>query len=161
MKKVFLIMLVIIIASVSIEAFAEALFDTPPASQISSNLDYASTTWSSSTQKDIEDSNFAIIFVNDSISKSSSTSVSVFSLTQTNATAGAIIVELCVQRWYNNKWENYSTTDLQAIGTDSCSGSLTISVQSGYYYRLAASHLASQLGQISTVHTYTKSVFVN
>ena len=86
MKKVFLIMLVIIIASVSIEAFAEALFDTPPASQISSNLDYASTTWSSSTQKDIEDSNFAIIFVNDSISKSSSASVSVFSLTQTNAT---------------------------------------------------------------------------
>ena len=158
MKKVFLIVLVVV--TVFINAIAEDLYNTPPAEQISSNPVCASITWSNSAQKD-EEGNFAIIFVNDSISKSSSTSVSVFSLTQTNATAGAIIVELCIQRWYNNKWESYSTTGLQAIGTDTCSGSITVSVQSGYYYRLAASHLASQLGQISTVHTYTKSVFVD
>lgn len=162
MKKVLaLVLSLVLILGGSAAALAETAQSIPPLSQISSNPNSATFTWRSdvSTQ-DVEKKE--ICYTRTGISKLSSTSVSISQTTETNATAGAIEGWMFVQRWYNNKWESYTSFYFSKCATTKCETAHIVSVESGYYYRLAVSHVALfDDGQVSSCDTYTKSVFVN
>ena len=107
MKKVLaLVLSLVLMLGGSAAALAETAQSIPPLSQISSNPNSATFTWRSdvSTQ-DVEKKE--ISFVQTGISKASSTSVSIFQTTETNAKAAVIQGFMFVQRWNHNKWEKY------------------------------------------------------
>lgn len=162
MKKVLaLVLSLVLMLGGSAAALAETAQSIPPLSQISSNPNSATFTWRSdvSTQ-DVEKKE--ICYTQTSISKLSSTSVSIFQTTETNAKAAVIQGFMFVQRWNNNKWEEYASRDFFKGNTTLCETSYTVSVESGYYYRLAVSHIALFAdGGNSSCNTYTSSVYVN
>lgn len=162
MKKVLaLVLSLVLMLGGSAAALAETAQSIPPLSQISSNPKSATFTWRSdvSTQN-VETKE--ICYTETGISKASSSSVSIYQITETNAKAAAIQGWMFVERWYNNKWEEYATCDFYKSNTTRCETSYTVSVESGYYYRLAVSHIAYFIdGENSSRNTYTKSLFVN
>lgn len=162
MKKVLsLVLALVLMLGGSVSALAETAQSIPPLSQISPNPNSATFTWRKdvSTQ-DIETKE--ICYTETGISKASSSSVSIYQITETNAKAAAIQGWVFVERWYNNKWEEYAARDFYKSNTTHCETSYTISVESGYYYRLAVSHIAFFTGGgNSSRNTYTQSVYVN
>lgn len=162
MKKVLsLVLALVLMLGGSVSALAEIAQSIPPLSQISPNPNSATFTWRKdvSTQ-DIEKKE--ICFTEIGISKVSSTAVSIVQTTQTNAKAAVINGFMFVQRWNNNKWEEYASREFFKGNTTLCETAYTVSVESGYYYRLAVSHIAVFAdGQNSSCNTYTSSVYVN
>ena len=162
MKKVLtLVLSLVLMLGGSAAALAETAQSIPPLSQISSNPNSATFTWRSdvSTQ-DVEKKE--ISFVQTGISKASSTSVSIFQTTETNAKAAVIQGFMFVQRWNHNKWEKYATCEFNKGNTTLCESAYTVTVESGYYYRLAVTHIAIFAdGGNSSRNTYTSSVYVN
>lgn len=162
MKKVLaLVLSLVLMLGGSAAALAETAQSIPPLSQISSNPNSATFTWRSdvSTQ-DVEKKE--ICFTDIGISKLSSTSVSISQLTQTNAKAAVIEGWMYVQRWNNNKWEEYASREFFKANAIECETGYVVSVESGYYYRLAVSHIAIFTdGGNSSCNTYTSSVYVN
>ena len=162
MKKVLaLVLSLVLMLGGSAAALAETAQAIPPLSQISSNPNSASFTWRSdvSTQ-DVEKKE--ICFTEIGISKVSSTSVSISQTTQTNAKAVAIQGWMYVERWYNNRWEEYKTYDFYKGNTTLCETGCTVTVESGYYYRLAVTHIAVFLdSDNSSCNTYSRSIYVN
>lgn len=162
MKKVLaLVLSLVLMLGGSAAALAETAQSIPPLSQISSNPNSATFTWRNdvSTQ-DVEKKE--ICFVETAISKASSSSVSIFQTTETNAKAAVIQGFMFVQRWNNNKWEKYATREFNKGNTTLCESAYTVTVESGYYYRLAVTHIAIFAdGENSSCNTYTSSVYVN
>ena len=162
MKKVLaLVLSLVLMLGGSAAALAETAQSIPPLSQISSNPNSATFTWRSdvSTQ-DVEKKE--ICYTQTSISKLSSTSVSIFQTTETNAKAAAIQRFMFVQRWNNNKWEKYATREFNKGNTTICESTYTVSVESGYYYRLAVSHFAVFVdSDNSSCNTYSRAIYVN
>ena len=162
MKKVLsLVLALVLMLGGSVSALAEIAQSIPPLSQISPNPNSATFTWRKdvSTQ-DIEKKE--ICFVQIGISKASSSSVSIFQITETNAKAALIQGWVFVQRWSNNKWEEYASCDFSKMNTTICETAYTVSVESGYYYRLAVTHVALfDDGGNSSRNSYSQSVYVN
>lgn len=162
MKKVLSLVLALVLTlGGSVSALAETAQSIPPLSQISSNPNSATFTWRKdvSTQ-DVETKE--ICYTEIGISKASSSSVSISQITETNAKAALIHGLMFVQRWYNNKWEEYKTLDFSKVNATLCETGYTVSVESGYYYRLAVTHIAIfDDGQNSSCNTYTQSLYVN
>lgn len=162
MKKVLsLVLALVLMLGGSVSALAETAQSIPPLSQISPNPNSATFTWRKdvSTQ-DVETKE--ICYTEIGISKASSSSVSISQITQTNAKAGIIQGWMFVERWYNNKWEEYRTFDFCESNTTLCETSCVATVESGYYYRLAVTHIAIfGDGTNSSRNTYSRSIYVN
>lgn len=162
MKKVLsLVLALVLMLGGSVSALSETAQSIPPLSQISPNPNSATFTWRKdvSTQ-DVETKE--ICYTETGISKASSSSVSIYQITQTNAKASMIQVWLFVERWNNNRWEEYATYEAGSNSSTLCEAAYTVPVESGYYYRLAVSHLALFAGSAnSSRNTYTQSVYVN
>ena len=162
MKKVLsLVLALVLMLGGSVSALAETAQSIPPLSQISSNPNSATFTWRKdvSTQ-DVETKE--ICYTEIGISKASSSSVSIYQITETNAKAAVIHGLMFVQRWYNNKWEEYTTCEFDKGNTTVCETAYTVNVESGYYYRLAVTHVAIFAdGQNSSRNTYSQSLSVD
>ena len=162
MKKVLaLVLSLVLMLGGSAAALAETAQSIPPLSQISSNPNSATFTWRSdvSTQ-DVEKKEMCYTEI--SITKKSSTSVSIYQITETNAKAAAIQGFMFVQRWNNNKWEKYATREFNKGNTTLCESAYTVTVESGYYYRLAVSHFAVFVdSDNSSCNTYSRAIYVN
>lgn len=155
MKKYFSIalLLTLLMTLVCVSALAD---DVPPASEISEDPNCAETEWYNPTRSD----DFKITVVSSSISKTSSTSIKASASTETNQTAGKIGGTIVVQQWKNNKWNKYYTINFSGSGT-SCSKSSSVTVDSGYYYRLHVYHSASTASSSAGVYSTTKSIYVD
>lgn len=162
MKKVLsLVLALVLMLGGSVSVLAEIAQSIPPLSQISPNPNSATFTWRKdvSTQ-DVETKE--ICYTEIGISKASSSSVSIYQITETNAKAAVIHGLMFVQRWYNNKWEEYTTCEFDKGNTTVCETAYTVNVESGYYYRLAVTHVAIFAdGQNSSRNTYSQSLYVD
>ena len=163
MKKQMLFLIALVLALTTCFTAAAEFESTPPLNEISSNPDMAYYTWYSEVYSlnSLEEVDPNIIFTNSSISKTSSTSVTVSGQCDTNCTADEIWMELCVQQWKNNKWNDYSVSYAIDFNTSSFYSSKSVTVESGYYYRLKATYLANFHTIHRTLCGYTKSVLVN
>ena len=131
--------------------------EAPPVDQIASNLTGDSGEWFNP----LRSSGFAINYTSYSFQKSSSTSIFAAGRTETNQTADSVRVLITVQQWKNNCWNNYSATSNRAYDSTVCSHSKTITVASGYYYRIRVTHSATLDGTVVSTRSYSKSVMVN
>lgn len=131
--------------------------EAPPADQIASNLTSDSGEWFNL----LRSSDFAINYTSYSFQKSSSTSVFSAGTTETNQTADSVRVLITVQQWKNNKWNNYSSTSNRTYNSNACSHSKTITVITGYYYRIHVTHSATLDGTAVSKDSYSKSVMVD
>lgn len=165
MKKVFAILLtLVLILTNGITVLAEEV-STPPANQISADPNYAHAIYIAPASADNEDTlrsgedGLKIVMAESGISKGSG-SVSVYARTDSNIISAEIGGTVRIQRWQNNKWNNYYTFSFFADDTSSHSTSRTVSVEFGYYYRIYVSHVAITPYTTRTIGTSTQSVYV-
>lgn len=160
-KTTAFILALVLLLTASLPAFADTM-SAPPADQISDDPNHAEFIWRAPSQLTRDVTEKKIIYVSTGIDKLSSTSVAINALTETNAKAYLVWVDMCIQRWENNKWVNYTSSVYSNYETSSYRASTTKTVESGYYYRLAVTHSAHFDGGInSSINSYTKSVYVN
>ena len=131
--------------------------EAPPSDQIASNLTSDSGEWFNP----LRSSGFAINYTSYSFQKTSSTSVFAAGRTETNQTADSVRVLITVQQWKNNSWNNYTSTSNRTYDSTVCSHSKTITVSSGYYYRIHVTHSATLDGTVISINSYSKSIMVN
>lgn len=118
--------------------------------------DHAAVTWSNPQSR----STPAISSVSSSITKASSTSVTIKAKTTANQSVDSVGGRAIIQRWNNNKWESYKSYNFNAYDTSSCSLNKTVTVASGYTYRLRVGHSVNDLDGNDAVNTTTSSVTV-
>ncbi len=161
MKKItaFILVLVLLLTA-CLTAFADTP-SVPPVEQISADPNHAEFIWRAPIMtRDTTEKK--IIYMQTGIDKVNSTTVSINGVTDTNAEANVIIMSMAVQRWSNNKWNNYASANFCKPNATSYYASTTKTVEPGYYYRLAVTHYASFIdGTISAYNSYTKSIYVN
>nr|MBQ4456358.1 hypothetical protein [Clostridia bacterium] len=159
MKKMLAVLLTLTLMLTNLGAVLAETISAPPASQISANPNYASVEKTFSAAGNMR--NFAIDFIRESISKKSSTSISISAVTETNTTAVRLGGAIYVQQWKNNAWSNYGSTSFWNYDTTRASTLKTLSVESGYYYRLKVYHRATDnTGTVQVVST-TSSILVD
>lgn len=156
MKKYFSValLLTLLMTLVCVSALAD---DVPPASEISENPNCAETEW----YNPLRDDDFKLTYVSSGISKTSSTSITASATTEANEKAASIGGTITVQQWKDNKWNPYKTVGFWGSDVASFSTSKSVTVESGYYYRLSVYHSAKNLGNISAATSVTKSIYVN
>ena len=162
MKKTVVILLTLILMMTNLGTVLADTVSAPPVSQISSTPGYASIEKRFSVLHDSETKGApSIIFIKSSISKKSSTSVTVAATTETSSSVTRIGGYLNIQRWNNNTWSSYKTTSFWSYGTNRATTTKTINVASGYYYRLMTTHVAINGEGTKQIVSTTSSVFVN
>lgn len=160
-KTTAFILALVLLLTASLPAFADTM-SAPPADQISDDPNHAEFIWRAPILTRDVITEKKIILTHTGIDKVSSTSVSITALTDTSAEANVIYMNMVVQQWKDNKWNNYASSNFSMMNTTSYRATTTKTVESGYYYRLAVMHYASFIdGTISSYNTYTKSIYVN
>ena len=162
MKKITAFVLILVaLLSLCLTAFSDAP-SAPPADEISADLTHAEFIWRAPAQLTRDVTEKKIIYMNTNITKASSTSVSYSITTETNAKPITISVVATIQRWENNKWNNYLTSNYGNWDSTSHQVQATKTVESGYYYRLYCTHTAYFMdSDTSSYISWTKSVYVN
>jgi hypothetical protein len=162
MKKIVVILLTLILTMTNLGTVLADTISAPPASQISANPNYASVekTFSVSNEAGTRGKP-SITFTRAGISKSSSTSVTISATTESDITSLKIGGQMSVQRWINNAWSTYKTTSFWSYNTYRATSTKTITVPTGYYYRLYVTHIASNNDGTSSKTLITNSVLVN
>ena len=163
MKKIISLLLVIaLLLCNGISVLSEEI-STPPADQISSDLNFASDSKTFLTNgTHSRDDDFAIVYIYSGIAKASSSSVAVFATTTANQSCSTIGGISIVQRWYSNEWQTYDSFSFEDYVVSTVTDIRTISVESGYYYRVTTIHLAiSADATYESAFTTTKSIYVN
>ena len=159
MKKMLTFLLTLTLMLTNLGAVLAETVSAPPASQISANPEYASVKKYFLGAGDTRD--FAITFTSSSIGKKSSSSVSISAVTESNTTAIRIGGIIYIQQWKNNRWNNYTSSSFREYATARASTVKTVSVESGYYYRIKVYHSASDsTGTVQVVST-TTSILVD
>jgi len=166
MKKVVALLLTIILVfSNSTIGLAE---ERPPEDQISTNPNFAQDIWFAPIQAQTDNGDgplfdggdgLQLVMVCSSISPNGA-GVSVFAETDANLICGEIGGTIHIQRWSNNEWNNYYSFVFSEDSVSSASISQTISVQSGYYYRVSVSHYAATAASVKRAHTTTQSILI-
>jgi hypothetical protein len=162
MKKIVVILLTLILTMTNLGTVLADSISAPPASQISNNPNYASVErkYSVLSETGIRGKP-TITLTRASIGKSSSTSITISAITESDITSLKIGGHMGVQRWINNSWSTYQTTAFWAYNTYRATSTKTITVPSGYYYRLVVTHVASNSDGTSSKTSTTTSVLVN
>lgn len=159
MKKMLAVLLTLTLMLTNLGAVLAETVSAPPASQISANPNYASVEKFFLGAGDTRD--FTIEYVTSAIGKNSSSSVSVSAVTESNTTAVKIGGIFYVQQWKNNAWRNYTSTAFWTYSTTRASTLQTVSVESGYYYRIKVYHIATDNTATLQAISTTTSVLVN
>lgn len=167
MKKIVSIVLVVMLLLCNgISVLAEEN-TTPPANQISDNPIFAEDekVFPFSTNSDdslgMDRDGFELVVIRSGISKASSSSVKVSVTTTGNTICLQIGGISSIQRWYNNEWQRYYTFSFWDYGVSTCSDTRTITVESGYYYRITTTHKAFSPESMKIGYTTTTSILVN
>lgn len=95
-----------------------------------------------------------------SISKASSSSVTIKASTSANMTCNMVGGIATIQQWTGSAWVSYKTYSFYGYDRSSYSLSKTVSVASGYSYRLVVTHRAEEGTDESVVRSQTTSVKV-
>ena len=162
MKKIVVILLTLVLMMTNLGTVLADTVSAPPANQISANLNYASVEKTYGiTDESGTRGKPSIVLVRASISKSSSTSVTIAATTESNITSLKIGGHMSIEQWKNNAWITYKTTAFWEYNTYRATKSKTFTVPSGYYYRLVVSHIASNSDGTSSKASTTNSVLVN
>lgn len=167
MKKVFAILLtLVLILTNGITVLAEEV-STPPANQISADPNSSFTTvWFDTSEDAIEETRngedgLKIVMAHSGISRSGSSAVIAYAETESNISAGLIGGTVRVQRWSNNSWSTYYSFIFEAYNTTSASVTRTVSVEPGYYYRVRVAHYAFTAYTSVSKSTTTESIYLN
>jgi len=162
MKKIVVILLTLILTMTNLGTVLADTVSTPPVNQISANPNfaivertYAITDVSGTRGKP------SIVFTRAGISKSSSTSVVITAKTESNIVSEKIGGQMSIQRWINNSWNTYRITSFWSYNTAQATTSKTITVPTGYYYRLVVTHVATNVDGSSAKTSTTNGVLVN
>jgi len=156
MKKILVVLTVAFLFTLTLgsQTFAEEV--QPPQMQTADTATFSSIAWSNQ----LATSSFQISYVDSTISKVSSTSVKVSASTEANSTADDIGGTITIQRWKDNQWSSYKTVSFYGFDRDSYSTTKTVSIASGYSYRLSVYHTASLGSSSDSVRSTTNSILV-
>ena len=154
MKKTILIVLVALVAIML--SMTVGLADTPPANEISPNLSSAFTSWTNPMRS----SGLTITYVEAGISVTGS-GLYLHGVTETNIEAMDVGGVATIQRWENNTWNTYKQVRFAAVFACSATLDRTVSVESGYYYRMVLTHTAEDEEIMKYCTSTTRSVYVN
>ena len=138
MKKMLAVLLTLTLMLTNLGAVLAETVSAPPASQISANPNYASVEKTFQAAENTRSP--SITFIRSSIGKKSSSSISASAVTETSTNASKLGGTIYIQQWKNNSWTNYTSRSFWAYDTDRASTIKTVSVESGYYYRLKVYH---------------------
>ena len=162
MKKTLICMLVFVLMFTNLSSVLANPISAPPANQISADLDFAEVEWTLSSEKETQTRGVPnIVFLKSSISKSSSTSVTISAKTETDIVCVFVGGQMTIQRWINNSWTNYQSYTFWSYNSARASSTRTVTVPSGYYYRLVVAHMASSADGSVGKQSTTTSIFVN
>lgn len=162
MKKTVAFLLALILMLTNLGAVLAETISAPPADQISATSGFASVEKKFfSTRETAAKGAPSIILVRASIKKSSSSSITVSAVTETMNAASQIGGYMNIQRWMNNKWTTYKTVRFWEYYASYASAKKTVTVPSGYYYRLNVKHVAVNGDGVVGKSVTTTSVFVN
>lgn len=154
MKKMLTFLLTLTLLLTNLGAVLAESISAPPANQISANPNYASVEKYFPEAGDTRD--FAIDYVRAALSKNSSSSISITAVTETNTIAVRLGGTIYVQQWKNNGWQNFGSTSFWDYDTTRAYTHKSVSVESGYYYRLKVYHTATDnTGTVQVVSTTT------
>ncbi|MCH5288103.1 MAG: hypothetical protein J1E43_11860 [Christensenellaceae bacterium] len=158
MKKRILMVAMVVLALMVSLSVALADESRPPEDQISLDPNFASYEW----HRMVRSENFGLAMTKASITKLSSTSVSVYGYTEGNEKCAVVGGTIYLQQWNDNKWNNYHSITFTGREVYMFSATRTVTVESGKYYRVFVSHYGvaydgNQMGMSST----TKSIYVN
>ena len=158
-KRYFLAAILLVLTLLACCSMALADDDVPPPDLISDNPNFSSLEWRLNVMPLDED--VKLTYMSASISKADSTHVFVKGMTQANKICYRIGGYMTIQQWKNNKWNTYTTVSYSEYGTATATGTATISVATGYYYRVIISHYANHGEDNDLASITTKSVLVN
>ena len=139
---------------------------TPPADQISFNPNYAfdeNYYFFDPNQNNPNSSGgdgLGLIYIYSGIRKSGSNITASFTTTA-NLECTYIGAAVIIQRWNNNSWETVYSFSVWDYDVSSVSATKTINVDSGFYYRVRAMHVAATLLSSKSGVTVTQSILVN
>lgn len=148
------ILVLVMIVAMFPAAYATEL--PPPANQISDNLVYAHYEW----YNPVRSADFSIAYVEAGISAVSG-GVYVSGMTMADRDVHIVGGIAYIQYWENGTWKTYTQFYFQALQASKCELSSTISVPSGYYYRLKITHTAENGADIVMKGSTTQAVYVN
>lgn len=94
------------------------------------------------------------------ISKQSSTSAYISGTTECYEICPTVKVTTTLQRLENSTWKSVTSRSKTENNAGSAHVNDTISVKSGYYYRVISSHSATKNGKTETGTTVTKSLYI-
>lgn len=162
MKKRYLLVALLLVlaflASCSV-ALADDGIEVPPVELISDNPNFSIVDWHLNVMP--LDEELKLTRMTASISKSDSSHVYVKGVTQASKSCYRIGGYMTIQQWKDNKWNTYTTANFTDGNTNEASGSGTLSVATGYYYRLIINHYANHSEGNVYGTTNTSSVLVN
>lgn len=161
-KRYFLVTLLLALAFLACcsMALADDGIEVPPTELISDNPNFSIVDWHLNVMPLADE--LKLVRKTAGISKYDSTHVAVRGVTQANKTCWHIVGYMGVQQWKDNKWNTYTTASYSVFNTDEGSRETTLSVASGYYYRLVIDHFASDYeGNDVYGTTATNSILVN
>lgn len=162
MKKTLICMLVFVLMFTNLSSVLADPISAPPVSQISANPGFAEVEWTLASEKETQTRGIpTIVFLHASIRKSSSNSITIFAETDADIVCAFVGGNMFVQRWINNSWSTYQAYSFWGYNKTWASSTKTITVPSGYYYRLVVSHMASAADGSVGKQSTTTSVFVN
>lgn len=168
-QKTILLAMVVALLCCGVLPVQAAEISAPPADQISSDLNYASVSKSFPIEIEMGDAQpqlsggdgMQMVYIRASISKASSSSVTVTVETVANLKCIDIGASVEIQRWINNAWEPYTYLSLWAHGVSRMEETRTVSVETGYYYRINTTHMCISEKSSKYGSSTTKSVLVN
>ena len=133
---------------------------TPPADQISSNPYFAFVEKDFSQIFRDGENEIWISFVRTSITYKGSSSIGIYIRTEANEECVSIEATVLVQRWHNNMWETYSTLGYYDYFVSEQVVRDTLSVESGYYYRLSVLHFIMNWEMSDSASSVTDGLFI-
>ena len=158
-KRYFLAALLLALTFLACCSIALADDDVPPPELISENVTFSVVDWHRAVMT--IDDELKLNRMTAAISKVDSTHVYVKGVTEANKTCYRIGGYMTIQQWKDNKWNSYTTASFTDANTDETSATGTLSVASGYYYRLVVNHYANHSDGNAYGMTTTKSILVN
>lgn len=162
MKKMLVCLLVLVLMLTNLSSVLAEPVSTPPASQISTDSDYAEVVWRLFDEKEMGSRGAPkIVFLKATISKNSSSSITISAETDADINCAFVGGHMIVQRWINNSWSTCQSYTFWAYGTAIGSSTRVVTVPSGYYYRLVVSHIASAADGTTAKQSTTTSILVN
>ncbi len=151
MKK----LLSLVLSFLLLASLCPALADTPPADQIATSGE-SYVEWYNKARVSAD----LISYTNTGISAGSGC-VLIRGTTETYSVVDTIGLTYLVQRWETDEWVNYYSTICTKFDSAIISDIRTVSVESGYYYRLYTIHKAIESGYPDHFASITSSVYVN